>query len=100
MYLLILSRNAEEVSLFTKPDSFVNEKAWCFDSGCTSYMCNDANSFIQVSENEEVRKLNLASNASTDILGCGVVSTETTENGNRKVLKLGDTLFVPDLRKI
>lgn len=99
---------AEDVSLLTNPETSVdkafstvrgsNRGIWCFDSGCTSHMCNDANSFVKVTHDGEKRKLNLANSARTDILGKGVVSTETVENGNVKVLKLSDTLYVPDLR--
>lgn len=102
------SVSEEDVCLFTKPEvlmdkSFKTEGGavdlkWCFDSGCTSHMCGDLKSFIEINQENEHKKINLASSARADIFGKGVVSTKTTTGKCTKTLKLSDTLYVPDLR--
>lgn len=71
---------------------------WCIDSGCTSHMCGDIESFANIDRNFNRGKLNLANSACADIEGIGRASFETRASGKRKAVELGDTLFVPDLR--
>lgn len=70
------SHNAEDVSLYSAIETNTNEafggiheskeSEWCLDSGCTSHFCKDKRNFIEINENE-VGKLNLANNVSTDV---------------------------------
>lgn len=46
-----------------------SSRDWCLDSGCTSHMCKNAESFVEM--NRSVGKLNLASTACTEIGGKG-----------------------------
>lgn len=45
------------------------DSGWCFDSGCTSHMCNDISLFKTLHKDHEHGVLNLASSAKTSIQG-------------------------------
>lgn len=74
-----------------------SESKWCLDSGCTSHMCKDERKFQQLSHLEG-ESLNLANCNSTEICAKGTVQVNILSNKNQKVLKLENTLLVPDLR--
>lgn len=71
---------------------------WCVDSGCTSHVCKNIESFTNINRNIDRGKLNLANSAHANIEGLGNVSFEACASGERKAIELSDTLFVPDLR--
>lgn len=71
---------------------------WCIDSGCTSHMCRNIESFASIDRNFNRGKLNLANSACADIEGIGCASFETRASGKRKAVELSDALFIPDLR--
>lgn len=73
-----------------------SHRGWCIDSGCTSHMCSDINAFAKIDSSEH-GKLNLASNACTEITGKGIVSLATDVDGRKKTVRFRDTLYVPDL---
>lgn len=87
------SHNAEDVSLYSAVVPNANQAfggitqlqatEWCLDSGCTSHLCRDKGDFIEFEESE-VGRLNLASNASTDITARGTVRATFNVEGNRK----------------
>lgn len=75
-----------------------NSGFWCFDSGCTSHMCKNIESFTEKRQSNNPSKLNLANNGSTNIAGRGTVNTIIMTGNTSKSIKLDDTLYVPDLR--
>lgn len=84
--------NAFQTSLPLKKDR------WCLDSGYTSHICNTEDSFIELQE-MQCGKLNLASEASTDIQGKGTAQLLTSNGVDKKLINLCDTLLVRDLRQ-
>ena len=72
-------------------------KYWCLDSGCTTHLCKDKSKFIQLQPSTH-EKLNLASNASTNVEAKGNVYIQTKLDNNIKQINFGDALYVPDLR--
>jgi len=87
--------NGQQVALRGESDD--SEQKWCLDSGCTSHLCKYANNFVEL-DTINYGRLNLASNASTDIKGKGSVNllVRTGEKSNQVLLN--DTLHVPELR--
>lgn len=80
-----------------KVNSSADKQLWCLDSGCTSHMCGNKEKFGNL-QNSIVSTVNLANNASTKIEGKGTVKIGLSENNDSKIVKLENTLFVPDLR--
>lgn len=70
---------------------------WYMDSGCTAHMCSDKGEFEEIQESLG-GKVNLASEASTDIEGKGSVSWTMSLDGVKKRVKLNEALHVPKLR--
>lgn len=60
-------------------------------------MCRDNNEFVKIA-NLGLGKVNLASNASTQIEGKGTVSFITGANNRPRNVTLHETLYVPELR--
>lgn len=75
----------------------VPDRAWLLDSGCTAHLCGDYDRFDTMSESSNV-KLNLASQASTQVKGRGIVHLPVSSNNGYKLFEFKDTLYVPDLR--
>ncbi|KMQ89437.1 retrovirus-related pol polyprotein from transposon tnt 1-94 [Lasius niger] len=74
-----------------------DKNVWCLDSGCTSHICKDINSFTDISESES-SKLKLASDACADVKARGVATIATMVNGKKSDVILNETLHVPELR--
>ena len=72
-------------------------KSWILDSGCTAHLCGDKDRFEWVSDSIG-GKLNLASNASTNVEGKGIVRVSAANDQGNKLVEFRETLFVPDLR--
>ncbi|CAD6208554.1 GSCOCG00010547001-RA-CDS, partial [Cotesia congregata] len=72
-------------------------RAWLLDSGCTAHLCGDQECFKSMSESSNI-KLILASQASTQVKGKGVVHLPVSSSSGYKVYEFKDTLYVPDLR--
>lgn len=70
---------------------------WCVDSGCTAHMCGRESEFEEMNESND-GKVNLANDASTGIRGKGSVHLTASMNGATKLVKLKETLLVPELR--
>lgn len=87
-----LSANADTKS--TNHSEYTNR--WCLDSGCTSHLCNNADSFSSLQRMQ--CGLKLASNAQAQVKAKGDVKISTTDGKLNKSVKLENTLFVPDLR--
>lgn len=87
-----ISPNIEEESAQISNDKEIAHK-WCIDSGCTSHLSNDKNSFSSIQEIQG--GLKLASSATTQVRAKGDVTVFTSDG---KHDKLENTLFVPDLR--
>lgn len=71
--------------------------AWCLDSGATSHLCNELKNFDRISDSK-CENLNLANNSSTEIIAKGDIKLNAKLSGESKIIKLCDTLYVPDLR--
>lgn len=72
-------------------------RAWILDSGCTRHLCGDKNlfkTFIATSKT----KLNLASQASAEVKGKGVVHVSVANDSGDELVEFKETLYVPDLR--
>lgn len=69
---------------------------WCLDSGATSHMCKDRNSFVNLQTviNQKVR---LANDKLTDVKGIGTVYLSLAERTRTHRIKLENTLYVPEL---
>ena len=70
---------------------------WCLDSGCSSHMCRDEVKFLS-KEKCDTGSLNLASNATAKVEGKGTVEIKVSCNSELSIVKLENTLHVPDLR--
>lgn len=75
----------------------VKTKPWILDSGCTSHLCKDRNSFDKFDTNM-TGMLKLASNSSTEVKGNGNVKILLPERERIKRITFENTLYVPDLR--
>lgn len=69
---------------------------WCMDSGCTSHLCNNWDSFTSIKKIQS--GLKLASSAVTPVIAKGDVQISTSDGKSSKSIKLKNTLYVPDLR--
>lgn len=72
-------------------------KPWILDSGCTSHLCGDDVLFEKINKAPKVR-VNLASDATTEVKGKGEVRVTVGYDNGQKLLEFRDTLYVPDLR--
>lgn len=70
---------------------------WCLDSGATSHLCKELDEFTEISDSRPA-KLNLASNATTEIKATGTVRLAADVQGEMKDVSLCNTLHVPSLR--
>lgn len=73
------------------------EDTWCIDSGCTSHLCNSTAGFTKIGA-QEPGKLNLASNAHTEIQARGTATFLVKTNEQEKKVTLNDALYMPDLQ--
>lgn len=75
----------------------MSSKNWCLDSGATSHMCNDESQFVDLIpiKNEKVK---LANNESTCIKGKGTVVLCVKIDEREQIIRLNNTLFVPNLK--
>lgn len=94
---------AEDVSFLTTDDfSFQAENSakrdkWCLDSGSTSHLCYNKFCFEQIIKSDNV-KVNLASDAYTEVKGKGSVKILGTNGKENRSIHLENTLHVPSLR--
>lgn len=72
-------------------------KPWILDSGCTSHLCSDDVLFEKIDKAAKV-KLNLASDATTEVKGRGDVRVSVGCDDGHKLFEFRNTLYVPDLR--
>lgn len=70
---------------------------WCLDSGATSHICKDSNDFSELIDYKR-GKLNLGSDASTEITGKGTVLFTSNVAGSVKNVRLNNVLQIPGLR--
>lgn len=73
------------------------KKAWILDSGCTAHLCGDLSLFISINKSTNC-KLNLASHASAEVKGTGVVQISASCEMKNRLIEFNNTLYVPDLR--
>lgn len=71
--------------------------AWILDSGCTAHLCGDLSLFKSICKSTDCR-LNLASHASAEVKGKGVVNISALCEKESRVIEFHNTLYVPDLR--
>jgi len=74
-----------------------SSRPWILDSGCTSHLCGDEDSFERL-ERTIGGKLKLANKASADVKGKGTVKISVADDVSARRVKFNNTLFVPDLR--
>lgn len=72
-------------------------RPWILDSGCTAHLCGDKQSFKYL-DVSKYGKINLASEASSEIKGKGTVGLSITNGRNLRSVEFLNTLFVPELR--
>lgn len=70
-----------------------SRRPWLLDSGCTTHLCGEKDLFEDFESFSKV-KLNLASQASAEVIGKGVVKLQVSD----QIFQFKNTLFVPDLR--
>jgi len=87
--------NEHDEALQTNKES--NCGTWCFDSDCTSHMCNDVGVFKDINSCER-GKLKLANDACAEIEAKGTVSFTANVKGTDKTVRFLDMLYVPDFR--
>lgn len=73
------------------------KQQWVLDSGCTSHLCNDFNSFHGNIE-EYNGKLRLATNLNAEVQGKGLVTLLVSNGSSAQLVEFKETLYVPDLR--
>lgn len=74
-----------------------SSRSWILDSGCTSHLCGDRDSFDSLYLPAQ-GKLKLANQSSTDVQGCGAVKMSVTGDTSPRLIRFDNTLYVPDLR--
>lgn len=84
-------------SIAFNTQSMDRSNRWCLDSGSTSHICRDANSFSDLNSVES-GELKLASRSSTNIEARGTVQLVVNDGIQNKNIELRETLLVPDLR--
>jgi len=77
-------------------DTLRNVEQWCLDSGSTSHLCNSIQSFTDTKEIGS--KIKLASNVTATAVAKGNVKISTSNGRTDKVIRLENTLYVPNLR--
>lgn len=87
--------NIVEESQYTEENE--RKYIWCLDSGCTSHMTRSEEKFENL-ESSEVKKLNLASSATTDIKSKGNVKFVARIGKQNVNVNLSDVYHVTDLR--
>lgn len=97
--LVVYTDNQEEIltTNFNFNTNFESSDRWCLDSGATSHMCCDKNSFVSLNPVQK-QVVKLANNESADIKGKGTVIINTLINDKINKIRLEDTLYVPDLK--
>lgn len=102
------ANHASGVTLYACADSPIEQAAfgaketaysenWCLDSGCTTHLCRNSENFVKYAESD-VKRLNLANSASTEVKAKRTVSINAEVNGQSKTVMISDSLHVPDLR--
>ncbi|XP_071578287.1 uncharacterized protein [Temnothorax nylanderi] len=66
-------------------------RAWLLDSGCTAHLCGDEELFESIDESSKA-KLNLASQASAEVKGKGVVRVSVASDSGHRLIEFKDTL--------
>ncbi|GBP59962.1 Retrovirus-related Pol polyprotein from transposon TNT 1-94 [Eumeta japonica] len=74
-----------------------SSRPWILDSGCTTHLCGDKQLFKSFNE-ETNGRINLASQASSEIKGKGTVNLLVSNGKQLRSVGFSNTLFVPDLR--
>lgn len=102
-------KNLDKKSTKTADDTFaayhadeevftgVASKPWILDSGCTAHLCGNQQFFKQINTSTS-GKINLASQASSDIKGKGTVALSVANGNDIRWVEFLNTLFVPELR--
>ena len=84
----------EPTAFFTKGEA---KSSWCLDSGCTTHLCRDKKSFTEITS-IDVKRVNLADDASTNTTATGTVSIMISNNADDELINLKNVLHVPTLR--
>ena len=80
--------------------SKIEKDDWLVDSGASKHMCNDEDSFTDMEDLDEndAKKVTVGNGQPVDVLKKGTVKLEVEgPNGEIKICKLKNVLFVPDL---
>lgn len=76
--------------------SIMTDQKWCLDSGCTSNLCNNVQSFGTPREVNSCVKL--ASDATARVKAKGDIRVVTSDGTQNKSIVLQNALYVPNLR--
>lgn len=82
-------------------EAMINEEEkkkqiWCLDSGCTSHMTGEKESFDKIYKTS--KELKLANNQKTSVEGIGKIKINVKNNFSIDQVRLENTLYVPNLR--
>ena len=95
--VLCASENFSGTEAAFQAESVNRSDIWCLDSGSTSHLCRKLEKFVEITDSKP-GKLDLATNASSEIIARGKVSFTADVLGEKKSVTLQNTLHVPDLR--
>ncbi|GAB1865899.1 Retrovirus-related pol polyprotein from transposon tnt 1-94 [Camponotus japonicus] len=90
------ANHVDESFFINSPEAENEQQDWCIDSGCTSHLCKDRDSFSNY-ENMD-RRIQLASTAKASVVAKGDAKLTVQYGENCKSISLRDALYVPELR--
>lgn len=95
--VLCASENFSDTEAAFQAENTNRNDIWCLDSGSTSHLCKELKEFVEITDSKP-GKLDLATNASSEIVARGKVSFTADVRGDKKNVILKNNLHVPDLR--
>lgn len=95
--VLCARENFTNTEVASQSETAKSNDIWCLDSGSTSHLCKERDKFVEITDSRS-GKLDLATNASSDIVARGRASFTADVRGSKKHVTLKGALHVPDLR--
>lgn len=92
------TNHIDESFFVNSPKAEVEDRVCCIDSGCTTHLCKNKDSFINYEDNITDNKIRLANAATAEVRAKGNVGLTVHCDDNKKKINLENTLFVPELR--
>ncbi|KMQ88628.1 retrovirus-related pol polyprotein from transposon tnt 1-94 [Lasius niger] len=90
------ANHVDESFFINSPKAEAGRRIWCIDSGCTTHLCKDKDSFSRYEDADS--EIRLADATTTDVHAKGTVEVSIQCGEDNKRINLENTLYVPELR--